>query len=138
MPAARYYWVLAFADGALSTPEVYGTLDRLRAADGRAGKAAEPELSTELMTALRAGDLERLGRSLSNDLQAPAISLFPAPAQDARRRPRTGALGDRFWGRVRPACSPRATPGTRRCVVVPSGAASAATATPASGAGAHW
>jgi 4-diphosphocytidyl-2-C-methyl-D-erythritol kinase len=71
MPAARYHWVLAFADGALSTPEVYGTLDRLRAADGG---VAEPELSTELMAALRAGDLERLGRSLSNDLQAPAVS----------------------------------------------------------------
>ena len=93
MPAARYYWVLAFADGALSTPEVYGTLDRLRAADGRAGKAAEPELSTELMTALRAGDLERLGRSLSNDLQAPAISLFPALRKTLDVGRESGALG---------------------------------------------
>ena len=93
MPAARYYWVLAFADGALSTPEVYGTLDRLRAADGRAGKAAEPELSTELMAALRAGDLERLGRSLSNDLQAPAISLFPALRKTLDVGRESGALG---------------------------------------------
>src|SRR6202046_2656131 len=48
---ATYHWVLAFADGNLSTPAVYGTLDRLR------GDAAvsEPELSAELMTALRAG-----------------------------------------------------------------------------------
>ncbi|MFY9668840.1 MAG: 4-(cytidine 5'-diphospho)-2-C-methyl-D-erythritol kinase [Trebonia sp.] len=93
MPAARYHWVLAFADGALSTPEVYGTLDRLRAADGRAGKAAEPELSTELMAALRAGDLERLGRSLSNDLQAPAISLFPALRKTLDAGRESGALG---------------------------------------------
>jgi 4-diphosphocytidyl-2-C-methyl-D-erythritol kinase len=93
MPAARYYWVLAFADGALSTPQVYGTLDRLRAADGRAGKAAEPELSTELMAALRAGDLERLGRSLSNDLQAPAISLFPALRKTLDVGRESGALG---------------------------------------------
>lgn len=93
MPAARYHWVLAFADGALSTPEVYGTLDRLRAADGRAGKAAEPELSTELMAALRAGDLERLGRSLSNDLQAPAISLFPALRKTLDIGRESGALG---------------------------------------------
>ena len=93
MPAARYHWVLAFADGALSTPEVYGTLDRLRAADGRAGKAAEPELSTELMAALRAGDLERLGRSLSNDLQAPAISLFPALRKTLDVGRESGALG---------------------------------------------
>ena len=93
MPAARYHWVLAFADGALSTPEVYGTLDRLRAANGRAGKAAEPELSTELMAALRAGDLERLGRSLSNDLQAPAISLFPALRKTLDVGLESGALG---------------------------------------------
>ena len=92
MPAARYHWVLAFADGALSTPEVYGTLDRLRAADG-GGKAAEPELSTELMAALRAGDLERLGRSLSNDLQAPAISLFPALRKTLDVGRESGALG---------------------------------------------
>ncbi len=96
MPAARYHWVLAFADGALSTPEVYGTLDRLRAADGgvgEPGKAAEPELSTELMAALRAGDLERLGRSLSNDLQAPAISLFPALRKTLDVGRESGALG---------------------------------------------
>ena len=90
MPAARYHWVLAFADGALSTPEVYGTLDRLRAADGG---AAEPELSTELMAALRAGDLERLGRSLSNDLEAPAISLFPALRKTLDVGRESGALG---------------------------------------------
>jgi 4-diphosphocytidyl-2-C-methyl-D-erythritol kinase len=93
MPAARYHWVLAFADGTLATPEVYGTLDRLRAANGRAGKAAEPELSTELMAALRAGDLERLGRSLSNDLQAPAISLFPALRKTLEVGREFGALG---------------------------------------------
>jgi 4-diphosphocytidyl-2-C-methyl-D-erythritol kinase len=96
MPAARYHWVLAFADGTLSTPEVYGTLDRLRAANGgvgEPGKVAEPELSTELMAALRAGDLERLGRSLSNDLQAPAISLFPALRKTLDVGRESGALG---------------------------------------------
>ena len=96
MPAARYHWVLAFADGTLSTPEVYGTLDRLRALNGGAGEpgnGAEPELSTELMAALRAGDLERLGRSLSNDLQAPAISLFPALRKTLDVGREFGALG---------------------------------------------
>ncbi len=93
MPAARYHWVLAFADGTLATPEVYGALDRLRAANGGAGKVAEPELSTELMAALRAGDLERLGRSLSNDLQAPAISLFPALRKTLDVGREFGALG---------------------------------------------
>ena len=96
VPPATYHWVLAFADGALSTPEVYGTLDRLRAANGGAGEpgeVAEPELSTELMAALRAGDLERLGRALSNDLQAPAISLFPALRKTLDAGLEFGALG---------------------------------------------
>jgi 4-diphosphocytidyl-2-C-methyl-D-erythritol kinase len=93
MPAARYHWVLAFADGILSTPEVYGTLDRLRAADSGAGEPGEPELSTELMAALRAGDVERLGRSLSNDLQAPAISLFPSLRKTLEAGREFGALG---------------------------------------------
>jgi 4-diphosphocytidyl-2-C-methyl-D-erythritol kinase len=104
---ARYHWVLAFADGGLSTPEVYGTLDQLRAAERVAAAAdsphggparppippAEPELSTELMVALRAGDPERLGRSLSNDLQAPAISLFPALRKTLAAGREFGALG---------------------------------------------
>src|SRR5262249_13572458 len=39
-PATAYHWVLAFADGQLSTPAVYAALDRLRAAeaDGSAAK----------------------------------------------------------------------------------------------------
>jgi 4-diphosphocytidyl-2-C-methyl-D-erythritol kinase len=97
VPATRYHWVLAFADGGLSTPEVYGALDRARAAGDPAGGAAdaghEPELSTELMAALRAGDPERLGRSLSNDLQAPALSLFPALRKTLEAGREFGALG---------------------------------------------
>ncbi len=38
-PSTQYHWVLAFADGHLSTPEVYAALDRLRAAGG-AGRSA--------------------------------------------------------------------------------------------------
>jgi len=104
---ARYHWVLAFADGGLSTPEVYRTLDQLRAAKAVAAAAdsphggtarppmrpAGPELSTELMVALRAGDPERLGRSLSNDLHAPAISLFPALRKTLAAGREFGALG---------------------------------------------
>jgi len=103
---ARYHWVLAFADGGLSTPEVYGTLDQLRAAQAVATAAdsphggtarppipPSPELSTELMVALRAGDPERLGRSMSNDLQAPAISLFPALRKTLAAGREFGALG---------------------------------------------
>ena len=38
-PATPYHWVLAFADGYLSTPEVYAALDRLRAAEAGAPKS---------------------------------------------------------------------------------------------------
>ena len=41
-PATQYHWVLAFADGQLSTPEVYAALDRLRAAGPAPGREAEP------------------------------------------------------------------------------------------------
>jgi 4-diphosphocytidyl-2-C-methyl-D-erythritol kinase len=88
--AAQYHWVLALADGYLSTPEVYATLDRMRAA---ASAVAPPELSTEVMAALRAGDPARLGQSLSNDLQAPAISMFPALRKTLAAGREFGALG---------------------------------------------
>ena len=69
-----FHWVLALADGHLSTPAVFRTLDKQRAGQD----VPEPELSSALMAALRAGDVERLGAALSNDLQEPALSLFPA------------------------------------------------------------
>ena len=86
---AVYHWVLAFADGYLSTPAVYGTLDKLRA--NRA--VGTPELSAELMSALRAGDPDRLGAALSNDLQAPAVSMFPALRKTLSAGIEFGALG---------------------------------------------
>ena len=90
---ASYHWVLAYAHGSLSTPLVYKTLDQLRAADSVAGTGYEPELSAGLMAALTAGDAAGLGAALSNDLQAPALSLFPA-LRDTLAAGRTGgALG---------------------------------------------
>jgi 4-diphosphocytidyl-2-C-methyl-D-erythritol kinase len=84
-----YHWVLALADGHLSTPAVYGKLDRMRADQ----TVAEPELSNELMTALRSGDAERLGSAISNDLQAPALALFPALRETLSAGREFGALG---------------------------------------------
>jgi 4-diphosphocytidyl-2-C-methyl-D-erythritol kinase len=86
-----YHWVLAFADGQLSTPAVYGTLDRLRRDQGR--EAAEPELSAALMAALRSGSPELLGAALSNDLQVPAVSMFPGLRQTLAAGIELGALG---------------------------------------------
>ncbi len=86
---ARFHWVLALAHGQLSTPAVFGALDRQR--NGR--PVAEPELSGELMSALRAGDPVRLGAALTNDLQPPAIALFPALRKTLSAGREFGALG---------------------------------------------
>jgi 4-diphosphocytidyl-2-C-methyl-D-erythritol kinase len=84
-----FHWVLALADGHLSTPAVFRTLDKQRAGQD----VPEPELSSALMAALRAGDVERLGAALSNDLQEPALSLFPALRTTLGAGLEAGALG---------------------------------------------
>lgn len=89
VPQVRYHWVLAFAEGGLPTPAVYGMLDKQRAGTG----AAAPELSNELMSALRAGDPERLGKSMANDLQAPAVAMRPALRETLDAGLGLGALG---------------------------------------------
>jgi 4-diphosphocytidyl-2-C-methyl-D-erythritol kinase len=116
--AGNYHWALAFAHTGLSTAEVYATCDRIRAARARAdgdastqaGRAdaadavrraaatgrpgvAEPELSRELMTALRSGDPVKVGPLLSNDLQAAAISLLPELRRALAAGREYGALG---------------------------------------------
>jgi 4-diphosphocytidyl-2-C-methyl-D-erythritol kinase len=90
-PTTPYHWVLAFADGHLSTPEVYAALDRLRAADPAAPPA--PELDTALMSALRSGEARQVGRALSNDLQPAALSLVPALRKTLAAGLELGALG---------------------------------------------
>jgi 4-diphosphocytidyl-2-C-methyl-D-erythritol kinase len=65
-------WVLAIAETGLSTPEVYAQFDQLMGSD-----VPPPEVDADLLFALRAGDLGRIGRHLRNDLQAAAISLRP-------------------------------------------------------------
>jgi 4-diphosphocytidyl-2-C-methyl-D-erythritol kinase len=84
-----FHWVLAFADGHLSTPAVFRALDKQRAGQ----EIPEPELSNELMTALRTGHVENLGAALSNDLQEPAIALFPALRKTLDAGLDAGAVG---------------------------------------------
>jgi 4-diphosphocytidyl-2-C-methyl-D-erythritol kinase len=86
---ARFHWVIALADGHLSTPAVYGKLDQLRGDS----PVPEPELSAPLMSALRAGDAAQLGATLTNDLQAPALALFPALHKTLAAGREFGALG---------------------------------------------
>jgi 4-diphosphocytidyl-2-C-methyl-D-erythritol kinase len=94
-PATQYHWVLAFADGHLSTPEVYAALDRLRAAGGGGAQAApaEPDLDAALMSALRSGEARLVGQALSNDLQPAALSLFPSLRKTLAAGLELGALG---------------------------------------------
>jgi 4-diphosphocytidyl-2-C-methyl-D-erythritol kinase len=108
LTAGTYHWVLAFASGGLSTPEVYAACDRMRSARdtgatpaGIAGSApaahntgaAEPALSTELIAALRSGDPAAVGPLLSNDLQPAAISLRPQLRLALAAGRELGALG---------------------------------------------
>jgi 4-diphosphocytidyl-2-C-methyl-D-erythritol kinase len=86
---ATYHWVLALADGHLSTPTVFRALDKQR--EGQ--HVCEPELSRDLMTALAAGDAGRLGAAITNDLQEPALTLFPALRKTLDAGREAGALG---------------------------------------------
>jgi len=76
MTMGEFHWVIALSDGGLSTPMVYAECDRLRAESHV--PVAAPEISVELLQALRAGDPRRLAEHLQNDLQEAAISLKPS------------------------------------------------------------
>jgi 4-diphosphocytidyl-2-C-methyl-D-erythritol kinase len=89
VPNAQYHWVLAFADGQLSTPAVYAKTDELREQD----RVTAPALDATLMAALRAGDPARVGDALSNDLQPAALALFPALRKTLDAGREFGALG---------------------------------------------
>jgi 4-diphosphocytidyl-2-C-methyl-D-erythritol kinase len=93
-PATQYQWVLAFADGQLSTPAVYAALDRLRAQEGSGGdRPPGVTLDAGLMSALRSGNATQVGQRLSNDLQPAAVSLFPALRKTLTAGLELGALG---------------------------------------------
>ena len=84
-----YHWVFVLAEEGLSTPLVYGELDRLRAGL----PVPDPEVPAELMAALRSGDAVALGRALHNDLQQAALSLRPSLSQILAVGEEYGALG---------------------------------------------
>ncbi|MEN3307777.1 MAG: 4-diphosphocytidyl-2-C-methyl-D-erythritol kinase [Micromonosporaceae bacterium] len=87
--ASSWHWVLALADGGLSTPEVYRELDRLRA-----GGAADAPLGAadDLLGALRQRDPAVLAKCLGNDLQVAALALRPALRDTLDTGGRAGAL----------------------------------------------
>jgi 4-diphosphocytidyl-2-C-methyl-D-erythritol kinase len=85
----RYTWVLALSDVGLSTPEVYAECDRIRS-DLR---VPAPTTSAAMMSALRSGRADLLGRALSNDLQPAALSLQPRLEEVLATGMDNGALG---------------------------------------------
>ena len=68
-----YRWVVATAAEGLSTPDVYAELDRLDAHR----EVSDPQVSEDVLAALRSGSPAELGTMLTNDLQKAAISLRP-------------------------------------------------------------
>jgi 4-diphosphocytidyl-2-C-methyl-D-erythritol kinase len=86
LSTGTFHWVLAFANGGLSTADVYAKCDRMRASQGgrqakgrKVGTVSVPDpvLDNALIAALRSGDPAEVGPLLSNDLQSAAISLRP-------------------------------------------------------------
>ncbi|QNN51588.1 4-(cytidine 5'-diphospho)-2-C-methyl-D-erythritol kinase [Nocardioides mesophilus] len=73
MAPGEYWWVVLGADFGLATPEVYRQFDALHASD----QVAEPAIPEPLMEALRSHDVLRLGHTLRNDLETPAVTLHP-------------------------------------------------------------
>jgi 4-diphosphocytidyl-2-C-methyl-D-erythritol kinase len=83
------HWVLALADGGLSTPAVFAELDRLRA------ESDPPRVGAinRMLAGLGSGDPSSVAAALGNDLQAAAISLQPGLRRTLRAGIGAGALG---------------------------------------------
>jgi 4-diphosphocytidyl-2-C-methyl-D-erythritol kinase len=86
-----FHWVLAFAEGGLSTPRVFGEIDRLRAETGR-GRPTRLDDPEPLLAALATGDPHVLAPLLGNDLQPAALSLDAGLRRTLRAGVEAGAL----------------------------------------------
>lgn len=75
---APWHGVLVADRGALSTPEVFATLDRMRA-DGAlpVPAASELEVPAQLLRALAEADPAAGAEAMANDLQDPALQMSP-------------------------------------------------------------
>ncbi|MFC0528180.1 4-(cytidine 5'-diphospho)-2-C-methyl-D-erythritol kinase [Phytohabitans kaempferiae] len=112
---SSWHWVVAIADGGLSTTDVYRELDRLRDTGEAArlpGHASNPLLggADRLLAALRQRDPAVLGAALDNDLQAAALSLRPGLADVLKAGHAAGALAGLVSGSG-PTCVFLATDG---------------------------
>ncbi|WP_037628143.1 4-(cytidine 5'-diphospho)-2-C-methyl-D-erythritol kinase [Streptomyces aureus] len=83
-----FHWVFAMAERGLSTPAVFREFDRMN--EGL--RVPEPVASQDLLDALAKGDAGALARTVSNDLQPAALSLFPELAGTLAAGRAAGAL----------------------------------------------
>ena len=83
-----FHWVFAMAERGLSTPAVFREFDRMN----EGVRVPEPVASQDLLDALAKGDAGSLARTVSNDLQPAALSLFPALADTLAAGRAAGAL----------------------------------------------
>ncbi|MFE2537550.1 4-(cytidine 5'-diphospho)-2-C-methyl-D-erythritol kinase [Streptomyces sp. NPDC059371] len=83
-----FHWVFAMAERGLSTPAVFREFDRMN----EGVRVPEPVASQDLLDALAKGDAGALARTVSNDLQSAALSLFPALADTLAAGRAAGAL----------------------------------------------
>ncbi|OCG74395.1 4-(cytidine 5'-diphospho)-2-C-methyl-D-erythritol kinase [Microbacterium sediminis] len=90
----RFDWVLVVSDEGVSTPAVYGELDRHRERHRvDIGPIRDvPEVDADVLHALRAGDARMLASSLRNDLQAATLHLRPDLAPVLEQGEEWGAL----------------------------------------------
>jgi 4-diphosphocytidyl-2-C-methyl-D-erythritol kinase len=88
-----FHWVLAFAEGGLSTPSVFGEIDRLREISD-SEREALPRLDDPepVLAALASGDPAQLAPLLGNDLQPAALSLDSELRRTLRAGTEAGAL----------------------------------------------
>jgi 4-diphosphocytidyl-2-C-methyl-D-erythritol kinase len=94
LATGQFQWVLAIAEGGLSTPAVYRELDahRQRHAQDIFPVPQTPSVDANVLQALRAGDPHMLAEALGNDLQAPALNLRPELTRVLELGEENGAL----------------------------------------------
>jgi 4-diphosphocytidyl-2-C-methyl-D-erythritol kinase len=84
-------WVIALHRAGLSTPAVYGELDRLRRDVEHGARTADRPVEP-LLQAVAGGNPRQLALCLSNDLQAAAVSMAPELRRTLRAGVDAGAL----------------------------------------------
>lgn len=89
MIRGSFHWVFATFDEGLSTAQIYEKTDELRGLEFE----VEPEVPTELLSALARGDAPALGRLLHNDLQLAATTSRPLLGRVLEQGIDSGALG---------------------------------------------